>query len=129
MEEAKDFGKMKVEELMGSFRTFELNKKIKKKSKQSSLNEKSKGIAFNVSEHVISDDDNDDEMALLTKNFQDYMKSVGNKRNFSKTPKGNISGNDFSKFFSSNKVIRCRECDVGFCALNKIYFNIIRFTS
>ena len=31
MEEAKDFSTMKVEELMGSLRTFELNQKIRQK--------------------------------------------------------------------------------------------------
>ncbi|XP_062103341.1 uncharacterized protein LOC133814391 [Humulus lupulus] len=48
MEEAKDFGKMKVEELM---------------------------------------DVSGDEMALLARNFRNFMKKVGNKKNFSKTPK------------------------------------------
>ncbi|XP_062114374.1 uncharacterized protein LOC133825452 [Humulus lupulus] len=79
MEEAKDFGKMKVEELMGSLRTFELNQQIKQKGKPNPSIEKRKGIAFKVS---------DDEMALLTKNFQKFMKKVGNKKIFSKTPKG-----------------------------------------
>ena len=113
MEEAKDFGKMKVEELMGSLRTFELNQQIKKKSKQNLSNEKSKGIAFNASENIVSHDENDDEMVLLAKNFQKFMKSGGNKKFFSKNPKGNISGNIPSKPFSSNnkKGIKCRECE------------------
>ena len=40
MEEANDFGKMKVEELMGSLRTFELNQKIKQKGKSNPSIEK-----------------------------------------------------------------------------------------
>ncbi|XP_062080830.1 uncharacterized protein LOC133785626 [Humulus lupulus] len=54
MEEAKDFGKMKVEEHMGLLRTLELNQQIKQKD--------------------VSDDEKDDEMALLTINFQKLMK-------------------------------------------------------
>ncbi|XP_062100928.1 uncharacterized protein LOC133806859 [Humulus lupulus] len=77
MEEAKDFGKMKVEELMGSLRTFELNKKIKKKGKPNPSIKKSKGIAFKVSEKDVSNDEKDDEMTLLTRNFQIFMKKVG----------------------------------------------------
>ncbi|XP_062085718.1 uncharacterized protein LOC133791824 [Humulus lupulus] len=87
MEEAKDFGKMKVEELMGSLRTFELNQQIMKKGKPNPSIEKNKGIAFKVSEKDISDDEKDDEMALLTRIFQKFMKKVGNKRIFQKLQK------------------------------------------
>ncbi|XP_062075658.1 uncharacterized protein LOC133779758 [Humulus lupulus] len=109
MEEAKDFGKMKVEELMVSLGTFELNQQIKQKGKPNPSIEKSKGIAFKVYEKDVYDDGKDDEMTLITRNFQKFMKKVGNKKNFSKTPKGNTS----SKPFVSNnkKGIKCRECE------------------
>ncbi|XP_062102258.1 uncharacterized protein LOC133812299 [Humulus lupulus] len=91
MEEAKDFGKMKVEELIGSLRAFKLNQQIKKKGKPNPSIEKSKGIAFKVSKKDVSDD----EMTLLTRNFQKFLKKVGNKKNFSKTPKGfNVTWSD-----------------------------------
>ena len=110
MEEAKDFGKMKVEELMGSLRTFELNQEIKKKGKAVSSHEKSKGIAFNVSdkEKEISDNEDDDDLALLTRNFQKFIKKVGNKKSFSKNPKENFSS---KPFVSNKKGIQCRECE------------------
>ncbi|XP_062102828.1 uncharacterized protein LOC133812992 [Humulus lupulus] len=83
MKEAKDFGKMKVEELMGSLRTFELNQQIKQKGKSNPSIEKNKGIAFKVSKIDVSDDEKDDEMALLTRNFQKFMKK--NKKGFNVT--------------------------------------------
>ncbi|XP_060972333.1 uncharacterized protein LOC133038258 [Cannabis sativa] len=43
MEEAKDFSKMKVEELMGDLRTFELNQQIKQKDKPKSIADRGKG--------------------------------------------------------------------------------------
>lgn len=110
MEEAKDFGEMKVEELMGSLRTFELNQEIKKKGKAVSSNEKSKGIAFNVSDKKkeISDNEDDDELALLTRNFQKFIKKVGNKRNVFKNQKENSS---LKPFVPNKKGIQCRECE------------------
>ena len=109
IEEAKDFSKMKVEELMGSLRTFELNQEIKKKGKTASSNEKSKGIAFSVSEKekVVSDNEDDDELALLTRNFQKFIKKVGNKKN-TFNQKGNPS---LKPFVPNKKGIQCRECE------------------
>ena len=106
IEEAKDLDKIKVEELMGSLRTFELNQQIRQKGKTKEIKEKS--IALKSSkEKKESSDDEDDEMALLTKNFQKYIKKLGNKKAISKNPKGN-----FSKPFETNKKgIQCRECE------------------
>ena len=89
MEEAKDFSTMKVEELMGSLRTFELNQQIKQKDKPKSIADKGKSIALKVADNENSDSECDDEIALLTKNFQKYMKKMGNKKNISKFSKGN----------------------------------------
>ena len=86
IEEAKDLDKMKVEELMGSLRTFELNQKIRQKGKTEEIKEKS--IALKSSkEKKESSDDEDDEMALLTKNFQKYIKKLGNKKAIFQKPK------------------------------------------
>ena len=108
MEEAKDFSTMKVEELMGSLRTFELNQQIKQKDKPKSIADKGKSIALKVADNENSDSECDDEIALLTKNFQKYMKKMGNKKNISKGSKGNT----FIKPSVSNKKgIQCRECE------------------
>ena len=89
IEEAKDLDKIKVEELMGSLRTFELNQQIRQKGKTEEIKEKS--IALKSSkENKESSDDEDDEMALLTKNFQKYIKKLGNKKAISRNPKGNF---------------------------------------
>ncbi|XP_062100918.1 uncharacterized protein LOC133806847 [Humulus lupulus] len=72
---------------MGSIRTFELNQQIKQKGKLNHSIEKSKGIAFKVSEKDVSDDEKDDEIALLTRNFQKFMKKIGIKRIFQKLQK------------------------------------------
>ena len=108
MEEAKDFSTMKVEELMGSLRTFELNQKICQKDKPNPSKEKI--IAFKSTEIETPDEgDGDTEMALLTKNFQKYMKKVGNRQTNGKAPRGNFS---FPKpSFTNKKGIQCRECE------------------
>uniref|UniRef100_A0A803NL55 Uncharacterized protein n=1 Tax=Cannabis sativa TaxID=3483 RepID=A0A803NL55_CANSA len=70
MEEAKDFSTIKVEELMGSLCTFELNQMIRSKEKPSTFKEKVKTIAFKSTKKEASDDEDDDtDMALLAKNF------------------------------------------------------------
>ena len=103
IEEAKDLDKIKVEELMGSLRTFELNQQIRQKGKTEEIKEKS--IALKSSKE--KKESSDDEMALLTKNFQKYIKKLGNKKAIFKNPKGN-----FSKPFETNKKgIQCRECE------------------
>ncbi|XP_062086925.1 uncharacterized protein LOC133793633 [Humulus lupulus] len=110
MEEAKDFSNMKVEELMGSLRTFELNQKIRQKDKPNPSKEKEKTIAFKSTEMETPDEgDSDSEMALLSKKFQKYMKKIGNRQTIGKAPRGNFS---YSKpSFSNKKGIQCRECE------------------
>ena len=108
IEEAKDLDTMKVEELMGSLQTFELNQQIRQKEKPSAPKEKS--VALKSSKIKDSEeDDGDDELALLTKNFQKYMKKIGNKRSSFKSSKGN----QFSRPFENNnkKGVQCRECE------------------
>ncbi|XP_062094317.1 uncharacterized protein LOC133800375 [Humulus lupulus] len=99
---------MKVEELMGSLRTFELNQQIRQKGKPNALKEKS--VALKSSKKKDSDEnDGEDEMALLTKNFQKYIKKIGNKKPTFKSSKGN----HFSKHFdnSNKRGIQWRECE------------------
>ena len=62
IEEAKELDSMKVNYLMGSFCEFEMTLKHRKKEKSITLK------TMHKEEHF-SEDDNDDELALLTKNF------------------------------------------------------------
>ena len=75
IEEAKDVQNMKLDELMGSLRTFEMNLEEEKGDK------KPKGIAFqaesrdnNSIEHLDEDDDIAETMALMSKNFSKIYK-------------------------------------------------------
>ena len=61
-----------------------------------------------------SEDDSDDELALLTKNVKKFLKKVGKSSksgsSFPKTFKGqNCSKN--SDFSNNKKRIQCRECE------------------
>ena len=70
IEQAKDLDSMKVEDLMGSLCAFEMTLKQRKKEKS---------IAFKIvhQDEDSNDDDNEDELALLTKNFKKLLKKVG----------------------------------------------------
>ncbi|XP_062087212.1 uncharacterized protein LOC133794053 [Humulus lupulus] len=88
---------------MGSLQTLELNQQIRQKCKIEEIKEKS--IALKSSKE--KKESSDDEMSLLTKNFQKYIKKLGNKKAISNNPKCN-----FSKLFETNKNgIQCRECE------------------
>ena len=70
IEEAKDIQKMKLEELIGSLRTFEMNLDEEKGEK------KEKGMALQAeeNEYVYHDDDDlDESMAMLSRNFNKVM--------------------------------------------------------
>ena len=81
IEEAKDVQNMKLGELIGSLRTFEMNLEEEKGDK------KPKGIAFQAEsrddkgvEHGDEDDDIAETMALMSKNFSKILKRF-NKNN------------------------------------------------
>ena len=68
---------MRLDELMGSLHTFELNLK---------MNKKEKSIAFQADHHEYSDegndsDDNDESLVLLMKNFNRFLKKMNKKKN------------------------------------------------
>ena len=85
IEEAKDLNSMKVEDLMGSLRTFEMILKQRK-------NEKSIALKTMYEEKDSGEKDDEDKLALLTKNFKKFLKKVGNSSksspSFPKTFKG-----------------------------------------
>ena len=76
IEEARDVQNMRLDELMGSLQTFELNLK---------MNKKDKSIAFQVEHHESSNegnviDDNDESLVSLTKNFNKFLKKKMKKK-------------------------------------------------
>ena len=95
---------------MGSLRNFQLNQKIRQKDKPSTSKEKEKTIAFKSTEKEAShDEDGDNEMTMLAKNFQKYIKKIGNKKFNGKPSKGNPSS--LKPFQTNKKGIQCRECE------------------
>ena len=69
IKKAKDLDSMKVEDLMGSLHIFEMTLKQRKRKKFIALK--------TVHEEVdSSEEDNEDEFALLTKNFKKFLKNV-----------------------------------------------------
>ena len=78
IEEARDVQNMRLDELMGSLQTFELNLK---------MNKKDKSIAFQTDHHHESSDesnnsdDNDESLVLLTKKFNKFLKKMNKKKN------------------------------------------------
>ena len=92
---------------MGSFRAFEINLKQRKKEKT---------IAFRSTQEKAKvreshGDDEEDELALLTKNFHKFLKKAG------KQTKYGVSGSKVSKgknsfkplYFSNKKCVQSRE--------------------
>lgn len=73
IEESKDLKVMKLEELMGSLQTFEAA--IKEPTKK-------KGIALKVEEFSKSNEDSDDDLALVAKRFKKFFKR--NTKDYSK---------------------------------------------
>ena len=86
IEKARDVQNMRLDELMGSLQTFELNLK---------MNTKDKSIAFQAEHHESSDegndsDDNDESLVSLIKNFNRFLKNDEQEKktnNFQKSKK------------------------------------------
>ena len=67
IEEAKDLDSIKFKDLMGSLHAFEMTLKQRKR-------EKSIALKTVHEEEDSNEEDNDDELALLTKNFKKFLK-------------------------------------------------------
>ena len=124
IEEAKDIQAMKLDELMGSLRTFEMNFNEDKKEKEIALQ-----AEVQKSYHEEDSDDHKDlaeSLDLLTKNFNRVMKkfnkknqnsSYGNTSNrklsYNKTndSQRNKSAANNSKLKTKNRGIQCQGCD------------------
>ena len=105
IEEAKDLDSMKVEDLMGSLRAFEMTLKQRKR-------EKSIVLKIVHKEEDSSEEDIDDEFALLTMNFKKFLKKVGKSSKSSSSFPNTFKGKNSSEnsYFSINKKrIQCGE--------------------
>jgi hypothetical protein len=90
IKESKDLEEMKIEELVRSLQTYEHSLPLVKKTKAMALK------AFKKKNRVFSDKDSDNEeedlVAMLAKNFGRLMKNPRFKNKFSKRLKGNPKG-------------------------------------
>ena len=108
--EAKDLDFMKVEDLLGSPRAFEMNLKQREKEKSITL----KLVQGKSEEEDSDDEDNNDELALLTKNFKKFLKKVGKSSksgpSYPRTFKSKKSSK-ITDFSNNKKKIQYRECE------------------
>ena len=71
IEEANDISVMKIEELIGNMMSFEVQMIGRRESKVS----EKKSIAFNaITDGSDTNSDNDEEIALMTRNFRKFLK-------------------------------------------------------
>ncbi|MQL69263.1 hypothetical protein Taro_001541 [Colocasia esculenta] len=119
IEDSKDLSKMKVDELIGSLMTYELNVKRKEteENPRKSLALKASRKISSASKKKISQENNEfesssesenDEMAMLTRQFKKFLK---NKRRGTSNSKP-FQKKDFANKFDSTKKseIVCYEC-------------------
>ena len=108
IEEAKDLDSMKVEDLIGSLHAFKMFLKQRKREKYIALK------IVQEEEHS-NKKYNDDELALLTKNFfKKILKRVGKSSKSKSSFPNTFKGENFTKtsnFFNNKERIQCRECE------------------
>ncbi|KAK2429199.1 gag-protease polyprotein [Trifolium repens] len=112
IEESQDIASMKVEEVIGSLQTIEMNFSNKPEKKEKSI-----VLSSNTDNEEADEEDLSDDIALLGKQFKRILKNVGRKSNvehieFDIRKQGNTS----SKTKTDNKLIQdrdiqCRECE------------------
>ena len=101
IEESKNLDTMKVEELMGSLQTYEMNIKQRKKEKTIAL----KAASEPTDEEGEGESD---ELAFLTKNFSKFLKKMSKKSKPDNSSKGKFYPKPDS---NKKKGIQCRECE------------------
>jgi hypothetical protein len=80
IEESKDLGEMKIEELVGSFQTYEYSLPPIRKAKSIALKASKKKFRVSYDE---DSNINEDAVAMLAKNFERFMKNNKFKKKFS----------------------------------------------
>ena len=106
IEEARDLDSMKVEDLMGPLSAFEMTLSQRKREKSIALKTVHK-------EEDSSREDNEDELALLTKNFKKFLMKVAKSSKFGSSFPNMFKGKNFftpknSDFSNNKKRIQCR---------------------
>ncbi|XP_024028691.1 uncharacterized protein LOC112093781 [Morus notabilis] len=110
IEEAKDIQTMKLDELMGSLRTFEMNLDENKEGK------KEKSITLQAKVDYDDEEDLAQSITKLSKKFNKVMKKVNRKNensrngNSSNFQKNKAAANNI-EMKTKNRGIQCRECD------------------
>ena len=114
IKESKDLDDIKVQELIGSFQTYELSFPSQRKSKSLAL----KTINERVEDHNSSDEDVvDKDVAYLVKNFRKFLnfKKNGKFAEKGKFPSFGKEKKDFKRRdgndFQSSQGISCFECN------------------
>ncbi|KAI3465123.1 hypothetical protein Pfo_021786 [Paulownia fortunei] len=114
IEESHDITKMRLDELIGSLQTFQMNLKQNKREKEVALQ-----VDVQTSHLTEEIDDNDKAIALLTKNFGKFFKKISKKSKSSQPSKTSIlpksKNSTNSSTFSddmNNRRIQCHECKV-----------------
>ncbi|MQL86869.1 hypothetical protein Taro_019402 [Colocasia esculenta] len=120
IEDSKDLSKIKLDELIGSLMTYEINVKRKEteenprkaialKAFNKNFSSSKKDVQQESDDNETSSDSEHDEMAMLTREFKKFLKfrrkGSGNSKSFQKK--------DFLNKFESNKksdMIVCYEC-------------------
>ena len=106
IEESKNLDTMKIDELIGSLQTFKLN--LRQKKKDQSIGFKS------TQEEILDLEKDDDDSALLTKNFSKCLKNMGKRPKSgpkaTKPPKGKNSFKP-NVFANKYKGVQYKECN------------------
>ena len=114
IEESKDLDEIKVQELIGSFQTYELSLPSQRKSKSLALKTINERIEAQDSSE---EDDVEKEVAFLAKNFHKFLKFKKDGKSFEKGKFSSFKKDkkDFkrkdSKDSSSSQGITCYECN------------------
>ena len=118
IEESKDLDEIKIQELIGSFQTYELRLPFHKLSKSLAL----KTITERMDDSS-EEDDVENEVAFLAKNFQKFLKMKNNGKSFSK---GRFSSPKVTGMSSRRETGRILNPLKESCAMNATVMEISR---
>jgi hypothetical protein len=108
IEESKDLDEMKIEELVGSYQTYEYSLPPVRKTKAIALKASKKKNKVSFDED--SDNEEEDAIAMLTKNFGRLMKNPRFKKKFSERLKGNPKRAEPEEKKKDPRGPQCFEC-------------------
>ncbi|KAG9453143.1 hypothetical protein H6P81_006047 [Aristolochia fimbriata] len=111
IEECKDLDTMKYDDLMGSLRSYEMNIEAKKKREARIALQVSKKASVTTPSTLVSKEELEEKIALLTRGFNKAFKSLCKRNNSGYTNKScdYTSAKDDSTL--KKRGIQCHECD------------------